>query len=87
MNGVADSGIRGVNSHHGADRGDQLSHGEALRKSILAMIGDTQRPERAHPKYWAPFVVVGEPAKTPNKKRNLKACRRSNLTTRECLLL
>jgi CHAT domain-containing protein len=42
----------------------RLSHGEALRKSILAMI-DGPEPEWAQPLYWAPFVVVGEPAK-PN---------------------
>jgi len=41
----------------------KLSHGEALRKSMLAMIDDPERPEWAEPKFWAPFVVVGEPAK------------------------
>jgi tetratricopeptide (TPR) repeat protein/CHAT domain-containing protein len=41
----------------------RLSHGEALQKSMLAMIDDRQHPEWADPKYWAPFVVVGEPAK------------------------
>jgi len=39
----------------------KLSHAEALRKSMLSMID--QHPEQADPKYWAPFVVVGEPAK------------------------
>ena len=39
----------------------KLSHAEALRESMLAMID--QHPEQADPKYWAPFVVVGEPAK------------------------
>jgi CHAT domain-containing protein len=39
----------------------KLSHAEALRKSMLAMID--QHPEQADPKYWAPFVVVGEPEK------------------------
>jgi len=29
---------------------------------MLAMIDDAQEPERAHPAYWAPFVVVGEGA-------------------------
>ena len=38
-----------------------LSHAEALRQSMLAMID--QYPEQADPKYWAPFVVVCEPAK------------------------
>ena len=42
----------------------KLSHAEALRKSMLAMID--QHPEEADPKYWAPFVVVGEPAKPAN---------------------
>ena len=40
----------------------KLSHAQALQKSMLAMIGDPQHPERADPKYWAPFIVVGEPA-------------------------
>ena len=44
----------------------KLSHGEALQKSMLAMINDAQHPEWADPKYWAPFVVVGEPAKPVN---------------------
>ena len=42
----------------------KLSHAEALRQSMLAMID--QHPEQADPKYWAPFVVVGEPAKPSN---------------------
>jgi CHAT domain-containing protein len=41
----------------------QLSHGEALRQSMLAMINHPQQPNLVEPKYWAPFVVVGEPAK------------------------
>jgi CHAT domain-containing protein len=39
----------------------KLSHAEALCKSMLVMI--EQHPEQADPKYWAPFVVVGQPAK------------------------
>jgi len=39
-----------------------LSHGETLQKAMLAMIDDPTRPW-AKPKFWAPFVVVGEPAK------------------------
>jgi CHAT domain-containing protein len=30
------------------------------------MIKDAQHPTWADPKYWAPFVVVGEPAKPAN---------------------
>jgi CHAT domain-containing protein len=41
----------------------KLSHGQALQKSMLTMIDDVQHPQWADPKYWAPFVVVGEPAK------------------------
>jgi hypothetical protein len=33
---------------------------------VLAMIDHPQEPNWYEPKYWAPFVVVGEPAK-PNK--------------------
>jgi CHAT domain-containing protein len=44
----------------------KLSHAEALQKSMLAMIDSLQHPEWSEPKYWAPFVVVGEPAKPSN---------------------
>jgi CHAT domain-containing protein len=37
-----------------------LSHAEALRLSMLRMIG---KPEWALPSLWAPFVIVGEPKK------------------------
>jgi CHAT domain-containing protein len=47
----------------------KLSHAEALRKSMLAMIDNPQRPDRADPKHWAPFVVVGEPAKSQAERR------------------
>jgi CHAT domain-containing protein len=30
---------------------------------MVAAIENTQHPEWADPKFWAPFVVVGEPAK------------------------
>src|SRR5262249_39249788 len=43
----------------------KLSHAEALREAMLAMIDNPLHPDWADPKYWAPFVVVGEPAK-PN---------------------
>lgn len=44
----------------------KLSHAEALQKSKLAMIDNPQHPEWADPKYWAPFIVVGDPAKPAN---------------------
>jgi CHAT domain-containing protein len=40
-----------------------LSHAEALRASMLRMITNTSKPEWAQPRFWAPFVVVGEPQK------------------------
>jgi CHAT domain-containing protein len=38
-----------------------LSHAEALRLSMLKMIGNSAKSDLAQPKFWAPFVVVGEP--------------------------
>ena len=38
-----------------------LSHAEALRASMLRMIAKPSKAEWAHPQFWAPFVVVGEP--------------------------
>jgi CHAT domain-containing protein len=40
-----------------------LSHAEALRLSMLRMIGNASKPEWAQPSFWAPFVIVGEPKK------------------------
>ena len=33
---------------------------EALRRSMLALINNTDSPDNAHPSVWAPFVIVGE---------------------------
>ncbi len=33
---------------------------EALRRSMLALMNNEERPHYAHPLFWAPFVVVGE---------------------------
>jgi CHAT domain-containing protein/Flp pilus assembly protein TadD len=41
----------------------KLSHAEALRQSMLAMVDSASSDRVAHPRIWAPFVVVGEPAK------------------------
>jgi CHAT domain-containing protein len=46
-----------------AARDPSLSHAEALRQSMLAMIEGARSDAEAHPRLWAPFVVVGEPAK------------------------
>jgi CHAT domain-containing protein len=39
-------------------RDQRVGRGEALRRSMLALI-DKGEPYEAHP-FWAPFVVVGE---------------------------
>jgi CHAT domain-containing protein/Flp pilus assembly protein TadD len=46
-----------------SSRNPNLSHAEALRQSILAMLDAAKSDGEAHPRLWAPFVVVGEPAK------------------------
>jgi CHAT domain-containing protein len=43
-------------------RDAKVGRAEALRRAMLAMIDDVKEPERAHPAYWAPFIVVGEGA-------------------------
>lgn len=44
-------------------RNPHLSHAEALRSSMLQMIDHPAKPEWVQPKFWAPFIVVGEPQK------------------------
>jgi CHAT domain-containing protein len=44
-------------------RNPKLSHAEALRESMLAMVDTAKSDREANPLFWAPFVVVGEPAK------------------------
>ena len=44
-------------------RDPKLSHAEALRESMLSMIDSATSDDDAHPRIWAPFVVVGEPEK------------------------
>jgi CHAT domain-containing protein len=40
-----------------------LSHGEALQQAELRLLETAQKDEDANPRLWAPFVVIGEPAK------------------------
>ena len=40
-----------------------LSHGEMMRQATLELLDSATTDEDAHPRVWAPFVVVGEPAK------------------------
>ncbi len=39
---------------------DPRTRAEALQAASLALIDDTSNPRLAHPRLWAPFVVVGE---------------------------
>jgi CHAT domain-containing protein len=52
-----------IGTFQASARDPGLSHAEALRESILSMIDNAQSDDGAHPRIWAPFVVVGEPAK------------------------
>ena len=40
-----------------------LPHGEAFREATLKLLNEAKTEENAHPRVWAPFIVVGEPAK------------------------
>jgi CHAT domain-containing protein len=37
-----------------------IGRSEALRRSMLGLMNDTNNAHYAHPAFWAPFVVVGE---------------------------
>jgi CHAT domain-containing protein len=52
-----------VSAFRAISRDPKLSHAEALRQSMLAMIDQAKSDAEADPRLWAPFVVVGEPAK------------------------
>jgi CHAT domain-containing protein len=41
----------------------KLSHGEMMREATLGLLDSATKDENAHPRVWAPFVVVGEPAR------------------------
>jgi hypothetical protein len=41
----------------------RLSHGEMMREATLDLLDSATSEKEAHPRVWAPFVVVGEPAK------------------------
>jgi CHAT domain-containing protein len=52
-----------IGAFRASARDPKLSHAEALRQSMLAMIDAAKSDYEADPRFWAPFVVVGEPAK------------------------
>jgi CHAT domain-containing protein len=60
---ASDSTVALMTGAFAAAADPRLSHAEALQKAMLALIDDPQHVVWADPKYWAPFVVVGEPAK------------------------
>ena len=41
----------------------KLSHAQSLRKAMLNMLESPRTELFLHPRFWAPFIVVGEPAK------------------------
>jgi CHAT domain-containing protein len=52
-----------VGMFRASSRDPKLSHAEALQQSMLTMIDTAKSDTEAHPRFWAPFVVVGEPVK------------------------
>ena len=52
-----------INAFQASARDATLSHAEALRQAMLSMIDNAKSDAAANPRLWAPFVVVGEPAK------------------------
>ena len=52
-----------IGTFRASARDAKLSHAEALRQSMLAMIDAAKSDCEADPRFWAPFTVVGEPAK------------------------
>jgi CHAT domain-containing protein len=52
-----------LNTFQASTSNAKLSHAEAMRQARLEMIDDAKTDSEANPRLWAPFVVVGEPAK------------------------
>jgi CHAT domain-containing protein len=52
-----------LNTFQASTSNTKLSHADALRQAMLEMIDSAKTDEQADPRLWAPFVVVGEPAK------------------------
>jgi CHAT domain-containing protein/Tfp pilus assembly protein PilF len=52
-----------IGTFYASKHDPSLSRSEALQASMLSMIESVTSDEDAHPRFWSPFVVVGEPAK------------------------
>ena len=52
---------------------------EALRRSMLALMNNEEKPHYAHPLFWAPFVVVGEGGLTRSSECPLRVRSDRNL--------
>ena len=52
-----------IGTFRASARDPKLSHAEALRQSMLAMLDAAKSDYEADPRFWAPFNIVGEPAK------------------------
>jgi CHAT domain-containing protein len=52
-----------VSTFQASTQNPKLSHAEALRQAMLTMIDSAKTDQEADPRLWAPFVIVGEPAK------------------------
>jgi len=48
------------------DEHPAFSHGEVLQQAMLQILSDAKTDTDAHPRFWAPFVVAGEPKKGLN---------------------
>ena len=57
----------------------QLTHAEALRQSMLQMIGNPLKPEWTQPKYWAPSSLSESPKRTDRLSAKTERAQRERL--------
>ena len=51
-----------TNTLQASARSEKLTHAQALQQSMLTMLNNAKSDDEAHPRLWASFVVIGEPA-------------------------
>src|SRR5207244_1193983 len=51
-----------TNTFQTSARDEKLTHAQALQQSMVAMLKNAKSNDEAHPRLWASFVVIGEPA-------------------------